>query len=45
MKKFVLMDYEMKQVMGMESHQYICERFSKEKVVKNTIEKIFAKGM
>ncbi len=45
MKKFVMLTYEEKQKMGMESHRYISERFSKEKVVKETIEKIFAKGM
>lgn len=45
MKKFVLMDYEIRQAMGMESYRYISEKFSKERVVKNTIEKIFAKGM
>lgn len=44
MKKFVMLPYEKKQEMGMESHKYISERFSKEKVVKNTIEKIFLKG-
>ncbi len=45
MKKFVTLTYEEKQKMGMESHRYISKRFSKEKVVKDTIQKIFIKGI
>lgn len=45
MKKFVMLSYERKRQMGIESHQYILKRFSKEKVINDTIEKIFIKGM
>ena len=45
MKKFVMLPYKKKQRMGMESHKYISERFSKEKVIRDTIQKIFVKGI
>jgi len=45
MKEFVMLSYERKRQMGVESHQYISKKFSKEKIINNTIEKIFIKGI
>lgn len=45
MKKFAMLPYERKKEMGIQSHEYISKKFSKEKVIKDTIEKIFVKGM
>lgn len=45
MKRFVNLSHEIKECMGAESHKYISENFSKEKVVQDTINIIYGKGI
>lgn len=45
MNMFVKLSYVQKESMGMESHRYISDNFSREKVVRDTVEKMFEKGM